>query len=75
MKRQADVAASSADRESELAVSRDQLAELGMQLELLRKDVRDSEERLRFRDILGGIGFICGLAGVAFYMKALRSKA
>ena len=46
-----------------------------MQLELLRKDVKDSEERLRFRDILGGIGFICGLAGVAFYMKALQSKA
>jgi len=73
-KGQTGAPAASADKESELVVSRDQLADLGKQLDLLRQQVYDSEERLRFRDLLGGIGFILGLAGVAFYMKARRSK-
>ena len=42
---------------------------------MLRQQVYESDERLRFRDILGGIGFILGLAGVAFYMKARQTRA
>ena len=51
------------------------IGRLGKQLDLLRQQVYDSEERLRFRDILGGIGFILGLAGVAFYLKARRRRS
>ena len=60
---------------SELARSRDQLTELSTQIQLLRRQISESDERLRFRDILGGIGFILGLAGVAFYMKARQRRA
>ncbi len=52
----------------------DRLTELNTQVQLLRRQVSESDERLRFRDILGGIGFILGLAGVAFYMKARRGR-
>ncbi len=63
-----------AGKEDEPTVVRDQLTELGKQVDLLRQQVYDSEERLRLRDILGGIGFIFGLAGLALYMKA-RQRA
>ena len=60
------------DKENDL---RDQLAELSAQIDALRWQVHESDERLRLRDILGGIGFILGLAGVALYMKARRRRA
>ena len=47
-----------------------QLTELRKQIQELRRQIFESDQRLRFRDFLGGIGFILGLAGVAFYMKA-----
>ncbi len=47
-----------------------QLSELRKQIQELRRQIYESDQRLRFRDFLGGIGFILGLAGVAFYMKA-----
>jgi nickel transport protein len=65
----------SASKESELAGVRDELAKLREQIQELHQQVFESDERLRFRDILGGIGFILGLAGVAFYMKARGKKA
>ncbi|NIA21644.1 MAG: carboxypeptidase regulatory-like domain-containing protein [Anaerolineaceae bacterium] len=36
----------------------------------LRRQIRTYEEKVRFRDILGGIGYIVGLAGIVFYFKA-----
>jgi nickel transport protein len=72
-KGQAGVPVNSGGKKNEAAAVRDQAIEqLGNQLDMLRQQVYDSEQRLRFRDILGGIGFILGLAGVAFYMKARR---
>ncbi|MGO9112835.1 MAG: hypothetical protein ACLP9L_26685 [Thermoguttaceae bacterium] len=68
------VTAASAAHENEPATVGAQLAELRKQIQELRRQVFESDQRLRFRDILGGIGFILGLAGVAFYMKARRSK-
>jgi nickel transport protein len=38
----------------------------------LRGQVYDYEQRLRFRDVLGGLGYILGLAGVACYLLSLR---
>lgn len=68
----AGTAAASPGKENEPLAVEVQLAELRKQIQALRQQVFDSDERLRFRDILGGVGFILGLAGVAFYMKARR---
>ena len=61
--------AASTGNESDL---RDQMTELSKQLDALRWQINESENRLRFRDILGGIGFILGLTGLVFFMKARR---
>ena len=63
------------NEEIEPASVRDQLAELGRQVDDLRQQIYESDRTLRFHDILGGIGFILGLAGVAFYMKARQRRA
>jgi len=70
----AGVPAASAGKESDPAAVGAQLIELRKQIQELRQQIFDSDERLRFRDILGGIGFILGLAGVAFYMKARQRR-
>jgi nickel transport protein len=54
--------------------TRDQLIELSKQIGALRQEMYDSEQRIRFRDLLGGIGFILGIAGVAFYMKVRKNR-
>ncbi len=51
-----------------------QLAALRMQIVRLREDVQSLRERLWLRDILGGIGFILGLTGIAYYF-AMRKQA
>jgi nickel transport protein len=38
----------------------------------LRGQVYDYEQRLRFRDVLGGLGYILGVAGVACYLLSLN---
>lgn len=48
---------------------------LRTQVELLRRQVDLSEQQLRFRDILGGIGYILGLAGIGLYFKTQHKKA
>ena len=68
----ASVSATTAALENEPTTVAAQLVELRKQIQELRRQIFESDERLRFRDILGGIGFILGLAGVAFYMKARR---
>lgn len=42
------------------------------QLVELRKQLHEYEQSLRLRDVLGGIGYIVGIAGVAFYFLGLR---
>ena len=64
-----------APKENEAVAVREQLTELSAQVELLRRQVSEADERLRVRDVLGGVGFILGLAGVALYMKARRKTA
>ena len=51
-------------------------------LEVIRAEIaglRDTlelyERRTRLRDILGGIGYIVGIAGVAFYLLGVRRKS
>ncbi len=69
----AGVPAVSAGKEDELTV-RDELTALRKQIQELRREIYESAERNRFRDFLGGIGFILGLAGVALYMMARRRR-
>lgn len=46
------------------------LGSLAHEIESLRRQVAQLERTTRFRDVLGGVGFIFGLAGVAFYFLA-----
>ena len=39
----------------------------------LRRQLDAHEERLRLRDILGGIGYIVGVMGLLYYLKARRA--
>jgi nickel transport protein len=42
------------------------------QIAALREQLHEYESRIRLRDVLGGIGYILGLAGVAALMKSRR---
>lgn len=41
-------------------------------LQLLREDIARLEQRILLRDIVGGIGYIVGLAGIAAWVAARR---
>ncbi|MFT3758920.1 hypothetical protein [Thauera sp.] len=41
-------------------------------LRLLREDIARLEQRIRLQDILGGIGYILGLAGLSAWFMARR---
>lgn len=53
----------------------DELAAIRNQLSALRQQLAEYEHRTRLRDVAGGIGYILGLAGVAFYLAARRARA
>jgi nickel transport protein len=53
----------------------DQINGLERQIQALRDQVDRSEQKLRLRDILGGVGYILGLAGIALLVKSRRTKA
>ena len=45
------------------------------QLAPLRQEIAEMERSVRMRDILGGLGYIAGLAGVLLYFKTRRPRA
>ena len=47
---------------------------LSKQLRPLREQLDQLEEKIRLHDILGGIGYILGLAGITFYFLGVRRK-
>ncbi len=51
----------------------DELSGLRVQLTALRQQMAEYEQRTRLRDVLGGIGYILGLAGMALYLAARRA--
>jgi len=61
---------SAAEAPSELVSVNAELRVLQKQIESLRAQVDQSEHRLQLRDLLGGVGYILGLAGVGLYFKA-----
>ncbi|OHB66655.1 MAG: hypothetical protein A2V70_13385 [Planctomycetes bacterium RBG_13_63_9] len=44
------------------------------QLIHLQEELDRFEQQIRLRDVLGGIGYIVGIAGVAFYFLGIRRK-
>ena len=44
------------------------------QVNPLREDLDSLKEKRRFQDILGGIGYILGLAGITFYFLGTRKR-
>lgn len=43
-------------------------------LRLLREDIARLEHRMRLQDILGGLGYIVGIAGIAAWIAARRRR-
>jgi len=52
-----------------------ELEAIEKQLVELRRDLAARDDSTRWRDVLGGIGYILGLMGVAFYFLGVRRKA
>lgn len=44
------------------------------QVRPLRKELRKSREKKNLQDILGGIGYICGIFGLAFFYYGRRAR-
>ena len=44
------------------------------QVRPLRKELTAYREKKNLQDILGGIGYICGIFGLAFFYYARRSR-
>ena len=47
---------------------------LGDPLEDIRQKLDDLREQLWLRDVLGGLGYIVGITGIAFYFLGVRRK-
>ena len=60
--------------EAQLQSIRQQLALLQMQIKEYQQESRTFQQQVRFRDILGGIGWILGLGGIAIYFLTRRRK-
>jgi nickel transport protein len=54
--------------------SSDALAGLGKKVDQLRESLECLESKRRLSDILGGIGYIFGLAGLGMYFLSLRNR-
>ncbi len=59
----------SVDQPSSLPAAIERLQE---EVSRLREDIQTSRNRAEWRDVLGGIGYILGLTGIAFYLSARR---
>ncbi len=53
---------------------REEIAGLRSGINECRKEIWKYQQQIRFRDIMGGIGWILGIAGIAFYFLGLRRK-
>lgn len=77
-----DAVPQTAISEMKLPVSTDELASivkmellpLQKQVNQIRAQLDQQEEKKRFQDILGGIGYLLGLTGIAFYFAAKRRR-
>lgn len=51
-----------------------EVSSLARQIIALREQLDRFEEKRRVQDVVGGIGYIVGVAGVAFYLSAIRKR-
>ena len=49
-------------------------AAIARQVVPLRRELRDHDERIRLRDLLGGIGYILGLAGAVLWWRSRSGR-
>ena len=54
------------------AVGNEHILPLQHQISMLQEQLEAYEEKVRLHDILGGIGYILGLAGIAFYFMGKK---
>ena len=47
---------------------------VAMRVRPLARELKEFKEEVRFHDVLGGIGYIVGLAGLAFYFLGVRRR-
>ena len=52
----------------------DAAAELSRQVAALRRELNQLREHLRWQDVIGGIGYILGLMGLAFYFLGVQKR-
>jgi len=52
----------------------DRLAAIDRQLQNLRRDIDRYQARLRIQDIVGAVGYILGLMGLAYYLGVKRKE-
>ncbi|HUT12640.1 MAG TPA: carboxypeptidase-like regulatory domain-containing protein [Thermoguttaceae bacterium] len=45
-----------------------------VQIVELRKQLKSYEDRIRLQDVLGGVGYILGVAGIAFYFLGAKKR-
>jgi nickel transport protein len=65
---------SSIKKPVESSGSHDELEAIQTQIAQLRRELAAREDSTRFRDIVGGIGYILGLMGLAFYFLGARRR-
>ena len=50
------------------------VSELLRQVTALRRDLQSLQEKRRWQDVIGGVGYILGLMGLAFYFLGARQR-
>jgi hypothetical protein len=68
------MAHSHADSSHEPTSQEDRLAAIDRQLQALRQDIDQYQSRLRIQDIVGAVGYILGLMGLAYYLGVRRKE-
>ncbi len=58
----------------EFGSSGDEFEELHEQIEELHEQLEAHDERVRLTDVIGGIGYIVGITGAAYYYLGARRK-
>jgi nickel transport protein len=64
----------SPERQATSSVSSDQLDSLRAEIVRLEEQLNAYEDRIRMTDIVGGIGYIVGITGAAYYYVGSRRK-
>jgi len=60
--------------EEQLGALRAEIDRLRVQIRKHREEIGRYEDRVRLHDILGGVGYILGVAGIAFYFLGVRRR-